>query len=122
MHANGHEWLLRELLGNLAGQRHQIHPARWPRHLALRPRPAPGRQDGTPFLEVEDDGPGLAARKSVAACWSASTGCPARAGEGNGLGLAIADEIARVHRSHLQIAEGAGGRGLRVWLILRSGG
>ena len=41
---------------------------------------------------------------------------PGTAIEGNGLGLAIADEIARVHRSHLQLASGAGGRGLRVWL------
>ena len=41
---------------------------------------------------------------------------PGTAVEGNGLGLAIADEIARVHRSHLQLASGTGGRGLRVWL------
>jgi two-component system sensor histidine kinase TctE len=37
-------------------------------------------------------------------------------GEGNGLGLAIAEEIARVHRSHLQLQPGTGGRGLKVTL------
>jgi two-component system sensor histidine kinase TctE len=39
-------------------------------------------------------------------------------GEGNGLGLAIADEIARVHRSQLELQSGAAGRGLRVTLLL----
>jgi two-component system sensor histidine kinase TctE len=36
------------------------------------------------------------------------------AGEGNGLGLAIAQEIARVHHSQLDLASGVDGRGLRV--------
>ena len=40
------------------------------------------------------------------------------AGEGTGLGLAIAEEIARVHNSHLQVLEGYGGRGLRMRLSL----
>ena len=39
-------------------------------------------------------------------------------GEGNGLGLAIAEEIARVHHSQLELHAGAGGRGLRVTLLL----
>ena len=36
--------------------------------------------------------------------------------EGNGLGLAIASEIAHVHRSQLELQAGAGGKGLRVTL------
>jgi two-component system sensor histidine kinase TctE len=43
---------------------------------------------------------------------------PGTPGDGNGLGLAIADEIARVHRSALQISSGAQGRGLRCTLLL----
>ena len=39
-------------------------------------------------------------------------------GEGNGLGLAIAEEIARVHGSHLQLQAGTGRRGLKVTLPL----
>jgi two-component system sensor histidine kinase TctE len=45
---------------------------------------------------------------------------PGTPGEGNGLGLAIADEIALVHRSQLQISEGAQGRGLRCTLLLEA--
>jgi two-component system sensor histidine kinase TctE len=44
------------------------------------------------------------------------------AGEGNGLGLAIASEIARVHHSHLELDHAgtgpAGPYGLRVRLSL----
>jgi two-component system sensor histidine kinase TctE len=45
---------------------------------------------------------------------------PGTPGEGNGLGLAIADEIALVHRSQLQINAGAQGRGLRCTLLLEA--
>jgi two-component system sensor histidine kinase TctE len=43
---------------------------------------------------------------------------PGTSGDGNGLGLAIADEIASVHHSTLQIGSGAQGRGLRCTLLL----
>jgi two-component system sensor histidine kinase TctE len=43
---------------------------------------------------------------------------PGSPGDGNGLGLAIADEISRVHRSQLQITSGANGRGLCCTLRL----
>jgi two-component system sensor histidine kinase TctE len=43
---------------------------------------------------------------------------PGTAGDGNGLGLAIADEIAQVHRSTLHIGSGAFGSGLRCTLLL----
>ena len=39
---------------------------------------------------------------------------PGTGGSGHGLGLAIADGIARVHRTQLQLDAGALGRGLRV--------
>ncbi|MGP1630683.1 MAG: ATP-binding protein, partial [Giesbergeria sp.] len=42
---------------------------------------------------------------------------PGTAGEGTGLGLPIADEIARAHGSTLELASGSGQRGLRVRLL-----
>jgi two-component system sensor histidine kinase TctE len=45
---------------------------------------------------------------------------PGTPGEGNGLGLAIADEIALVHGSQLQINAGAQGRGLLCTLLLEA--
>jgi signal transduction histidine kinase len=72
--------------------------------------------DGLEIL-VDDDGPGIAPseRGRVLERFYRS---PGTQGEGNGLGLAIAEEIARVHQSHLQLQPGAEGRGLRVTLTL----
>jgi two-component system sensor histidine kinase TctE len=39
-------------------------------------------------------------------------------GEGNGLGLAIADEIARLHHGVLALLPGSGGRGLKASLSM----
>ena len=67
------------------------------------------------FLEVEDDGPGVPAaeRERILERFYRASGT---VGEGNGLGLAIADEIARVHHAKLLVSDGAKGRGLRVTL------
>jgi two-component system sensor histidine kinase TctE len=69
------------------------------------------------YVEVEDDGPGVPPeeRGRMLERFYRLPGSP---GDGNGLGLAIADEISRVHRSQLQIATGAQGRGLRCTLLL----
>jgi two-component system sensor histidine kinase TctE len=74
-----------------------------------------GRNADGVFLEVEDDGPGVAPaeRQRVLERFYRVQGTQ---GEGNGLGLAIADEIARVHHSHLELQPGATGRGLKVSL------
>jgi two-component system sensor histidine kinase TctE len=116
-HATGHTWLLRELLGNLVDN-------------AIRYTPRGGRvtlrcgrclpDEGTadqPFLEVEDNGPGVPPheRARMLERFYRITGT---VGEGNGLGLAIADEIARVHNSQLQVLDGHGGVGLRMHLRL----
>jgi two-component system sensor histidine kinase TctE len=103
----GHEWLLRELLSNLVDN-------------AVKYTPEGGtvtircgiRGEGA-FLEVEDDGPGVPPqeRGRVLERFYRVQGT---GGEGNGLGLAIAQEIARVHHSQLDLATGVGGRGLRV--------
>jgi two-component system sensor histidine kinase TctE len=114
VHANGLEWLLRELLTNLLDNALKYTPAGG--HVTLRcglqVQPA-----GLPFLEVEDDGPGLAVEERDRVL-ERFYRVPGSKVDGNGLGLAIADEIARVHHSSLRMSEGTGGRGLRVSLTL----
>ena len=105
----GQSWLLRELLGNLVDN--AVKYAHEGGSVTIRC----GRRAGVPFLEVEDDGPGVAPaeRPRIVERFYRVQGTR---GEGTGLGLAIAEEIARVHRSHLQLQPGADGRGLRVTL------
>jgi two-component system sensor histidine kinase TctE len=107
----GHEWLLRELLSNLVDNAVKYSHAGG--SVTIRC----GRRGSVPFLEVEDDGPGVAdaERPRMLERFYRVQGT---LGEGNGLGLAIAEEIARVHRSHLQLQPGADARGLKVTLPL----
>jgi two-component system sensor histidine kinase TctE len=107
----GHAWLLRELLANLVDN--AVKYTHEGGSVTIRC----GRRDGAAFLEVEDDGPGVAPaeRSRVLERFYRVQGTQ---GEGNGLGLAIAEEIARVHHSHLHLHSGPGGRGLRVFLTL----
>jgi two-component system, OmpR family, sensor histidine kinase TctE len=88
----GHEWLLRELLANLSTNAIKYTP----RGGAVTIRC--GLREQQPFVEVEDDGPGIpeAERARVTERFYRVDGSP---GEGNGLGLAIAFEIARLHRA-----------------------
>jgi two-component system sensor histidine kinase TctE len=106
----GHEWLLRELLGNLVDNAVKYTPAGGTVTIHC------GQRDGHAFLEVEDDGPGIAPAERQHAL-ERFYRVKGTEGEGNGLGLAIADEIARVHHSHLELESGAGGRGLKVSLL-----
>ncbi|MBV8806754.1 MAG: sensor histidine kinase, partial [Sinobacteraceae bacterium] len=71
-----------------------------------------GYERGAPFLEVEDDGPGIpeSERPRVRERFYRIPGSPPG---GCGLGLAIVDEIARLHDARLSIETGAGGRGVR---------
>lgn len=107
----GHEWLLRELLANLVDNAVKYTPPRGTVTIRC------GQRDGRPFLEVEDDGPGvpLDQRGQVTQRFYRMSGTQ---GEGNGLGLAIADEIARAHGGQLELDSGAHGRGLKVTLLL----
>ena len=112
VHVTGHEWLLRELLSNLLDNALKYTPMGG----CVTLRCARTVVGDVPFLEVEDDGPGVpvADRQRVLARFYR---VPGTATEGNGLGLAIADEIARVHRSELKVGEGAGGQGARFTLL-----
>lgn len=117
VHVSGHEWLLRELLGNLVDNAIKYTP----RHGTVTLRcGVTSVSDQEPasrvaFLEVEDDGPGVppAERERIMERFYRASGA---VGEGNGLGLAIADEIARVHHARLVAAGGAHERGLRMTL------
>lgn len=72
-----------------------------------------GSSDAGCFLEVEDDGPGIpeSERSRVRERFYR---LPGSSGIGCGLGLAIVDEIARVHGASLHIGAGEGGRGARM--------
>ena len=116
VHAHGHEWLLRELMGNLIDN-------------AIKYTPVGGRvsvccglagatpDSAHPFLAVEDDGPGVPEHERLRIL-ERFYRVPGTQAEGNGLGLAIAEEIARVHQSILRVDSGSAGRGLRVSLWL----
>ncbi|MDO8277224.1 MAG: ATP-binding protein [Burkholderiaceae bacterium] len=118
VHAVGHAWLLRELLGNLVDNALKYTPAGGT--VTIRCGLASPRRPGDasqPFLEVEDDGPGLARdeRERVLARFYRVPGSP---GEGNGLGLAIVDEIARMHGSHVELQPAGPDGGLRATVRL----
>jgi len=77
-----------------------------------------GPGDGTPFLEVEDDGPGIpeSERRRVRERFYR---LPGAGSDGAGLGLAIVDEIARLHGAEFTIGDGSQGRGVRMRVAFR---
>lgn len=104
----GSAWMLHELLGNLI-------------HNALRHCPAGHRvtvrcgtdASGAPWLEVEDEGPGVPPelRDKV---FDRFFQAPGAAPGGSGLGLAIVREVAERHQARVRLLDGTGGQGLRV--------
>jgi two-component system sensor histidine kinase TctE len=103
----GSAWLIEDLLGNLIDN-------------ALHYTPSGGRVtvrcgggQSEPYLEVEDDGPGIpeAERGRVRQRFYR---LPGSQGHGCGLGLAIVEEIARLHRAAVTIDAGAGGHGTKI--------
>lgn len=129
----GYEWLLRELLVNLVDNAVKYTPAGGTVTLRCGPLPgvaAAGTASAIPlsappragqggfFLEVEDDGPGIAPDERAKAVQRFYR-LKGTQGEGNGLGLAIADEIARLHGSLLELDVAAGTEALPKGLKVR---
>lgn len=107
----GHAWLLRELLINLVDNAVKYTPDGGCITLRCGQERVAGAE--LAWIGVEDDGPGIPddERERVLQRFYRLQGS---AGEGNGLGLAIADEIARAHHTQLQLRTGPSGRGLCV--------
>jgi two-component system sensor histidine kinase TctE len=109
----GDAFLLREALSNL------VHNAIEYSSRGGRVTVRTGRRNGHAFLEVEDDGPGIAPeeRERVLERFYRVPGTP---GTGSGLGLAIVREIAASHTASLFVAEGTTG-GCRVGITFPHG-
>jgi len=103
----GSAWLIEDMLGNLVDNALNYTPAGG--HVTVRC----GGGASTPYLEVEDDGPGIpeAERGRVRQRFYR---LPGSQGHGCGLGLAIVEEIARLHRAAVTIDAGAGDHGTRI--------
>jgi two-component system sensor histidine kinase TctE len=101
-------WLVREALANLVDNAIRYVPTGG--HVTVRC----GVAGGHPYLEVEDDGPGIPPdeRQAVRERFYRLPNTP---GAGCGLGLAIADEVARLHGAELEIGD-CDGVGTRVRL------
>ena len=110
---DGDAFLLREALSNL------VHNALEYSQRGGRVTVRTGRRNGAAFLEVEDDGPGIAPqeRERVLERFYRVPGTP---GTGSGLGLAIVREIAASHGAAVSITDGAAG-GCRVGITFPHG-
>lgn len=109
--ALGHGFLLREALENL------IHNAVSYAGAGARITVRCGSSAAGPWLEVEDNGPGIAPADRPAALQRFRRGDKA-AGTGSGLGLAIAADIAARHGGRLALLDAHAGPGLRVRISL----
>jgi two-component system sensor histidine kinase TctE len=102
--------LLEDLLANLIDNALHYTPAGG--HITIRC----GLEGARPYIEVEDDGPGIpeSERGKVRQRFYR---LPGSAGHGCGLGLAIVDEISRLHGADLNIDAGAHARGCRMRIL-----
>lgn len=101
----GDPLLLRELAGNLVTN--AIAHAGADAKVTVRCR----REGSGCVLEVEDDGPGIAATERERVWDRFHRGAGAR-GLGTGLGLSIVRDIAGLHDGHCTLRAGSGGRGV----------
>ena len=103
----GSAWLIEDLLGNLVDNALHYTPAGG--HITVRC----GADESAAYLEIEDDGPGIpeGERGRVRQRFYR---LPGSQGHGCGLGLAIVEEISRLHRASVTIDSGAGGHGTKI--------
>ena len=103
----GDALLIPELLDNLIDNALRYTPAGGTVTVAT------GQREGTPYLCVDDTGPGIPAaeRDKVMERFYR---LPGTAGNGSGLGLAIVKEIADRHAATIEVSAGGEGRGARV--------
>lgn len=109
--ALGHAFLLRELLENLIDN--AVNYAGPRARITVRCCSGPAG----PWLEVEDNGPGIPAAERAGAVQRFRRGGSA-GGDGSGLGLAIAADIAARHDGRLELLDAHEGPGLRARLCL----
>ncbi len=104
----GSRWMLRELLGNLIDNAVRHSPSGG--HVTVRCGRDAQQQ---PFLEVEDQGPGIAAgeRDKVFEPFFRSA---LATSSGSGLGLAIVREVANRHQASISLLETASLQGSRI--------
>jgi two-component system sensor histidine kinase TctE len=103
-------WLLLEVLNNLIDNAIRHTPPGG--NITIRC----GTENAQPFLEVDDSGVGipLEERDKVRERFYRSVRSTASGADGCGLGLAIVDEVARVHGAQLSILDGSSGQGVRM--------
>ena len=100
--------LLREAINNLFDNALKYHPGKGAIHLRVGSTP-------TPSVAVEDDGPGVPADQRPQMLRRFVRGSR---GEGSGLGLPIALEIARLHGGDLLLEDTPTGAGLSARIVL----
>lgn len=109
----GDAFLLREALANL------VHNALEYSQRGARVTVRTGRREHASFVEVEDDGPGIAPAER-ARVLERFYRVPGTSGTGSGLGLAIVREIASSHGASIAITDSASG-GCRVAITFPHG-
>ncbi len=110
---NGQAMMLHELVSNLVDNAIRYTPAGGSVQLAAR-----AVADGV-LLEVTDSGPGIpvAERDKVFTPFYRAAATMEANPAGTGLGLAIVRDIANLHGAQITLAEGDGGRGLKVGVL-----
>lgn len=108
---SGDERLLSEVLSNLIDN--ALRYGNSGGHVTLIVEAGPH-----PKLSVQDDGPGIAPEERQL-IFERFYRVEHGNGDGCGLGLAIVDEIARLHRATVEVTAGANGRGSRFTVVFR---